>query len=100
MKDPSNYKEVYRELKDFSNYKKVYKDYGHLIGSLVEFTNQLSKEKALGMIVGISKHSLNNLWCCFDIEFYSPAGYNVSGHIIRPSVSEVLHNTKAFRIIS
>lgn len=87
-------------MKDTSNYEKVYAEHGHLIGSLIEFTNQLSKEKALGMIIGISKNSINNPWCCFDIDFYSPAAYTVSGHRIRPSVSEVLYNTKAFKIIS
>lgn len=85
-------------LKDYSNYEKVYRDYGHLIGSLIEFTNQLSKEKAIGLITGIT--IAHRSYCCFEIDFYSPAGYNVSGHKITPSVSELVNNKRAFRIIS
>jgi len=84
--------------KDYSNYEKVYRDYGHLIGSLVEFTNQVSKEKAIGLITGIT--IAHRSYCCFEIDFYSPAGYNVSGHKITPSVSELVNNKKAFRVIS
>lgn len=90
-------------LKDYSNYEKVYADYGHLIGSLIEFTNQLSKEKAIGLITGITiayRSWDNNKNCCFQIDFYSPTGYNFSGHNITPSVAELLNNKKTFRIIS
>jgi hypothetical protein len=85
-------------MKDYSNYEKVYMEYGHLIGSLIEFTNQLSKQRAIGLITGITIKYRS--YCCFEIDFYSPEGYNVSGHKITPSVSELLNNKKAYRVIS
>lgn len=87
-----------RPAKDYSNYEEVFAEYGHLIGSLIEFTNQLSKQKAIGIITGIT--IAHRSYCCFEIDFYSPEGYNVAGHKITPSVSELVNNKKAFRIIS
>jgi len=86
-------------MKDYSNYEKVYMEYGHLIGSLIEFTSRMTDEKALGLITGITL-SHGRSYCCFQIDFYSPLGYNVAGSPLCPTVSEVITNKKAFRIIS